>query len=143
MNIETILQECEGAALLPPKYYEKAGWVTLPNQELRTVMQSPEKTLALLAEVRRLREADSEHVESLIEKVGSLRKGALRIFAELEDLRIVARSAVENRTDLALEELRHQLEALEIPSFCPAIDPCAACQRNEEIEEWMVTIGQS
>jgi hypothetical protein len=142
MNIEAILEACEGAALLPPKLLGRGVSVTLPNEALRVVMRSPENTLAILAEVRRLRQQECEHVDQLITRLSNLRKGALALFSEYESLRANARLAAEDRTDLALEELRDQLDEMEIPSFCPAIDPCAACQRNEEIEEWMVTLGQ-
>lgn len=142
MNLEELLERSEGAALLPPKFFGNGGLVTLPNHALRVVMGSPENTLAILAEVRRLRQEESEHVDRLITRLSNLRKGALALFSEYESLRANARLAAEDRTDLALEELRDQLDEMEIPSFCPAIDPCAACQRNEEIEEWMVTLGQ-
>ncbi|HOX52678.1 MAG TPA: hypothetical protein PKY05_14435 [Fibrobacteria bacterium] len=143
MNIETILQECEGAALLPPKYYEKAGWVTLPNQELRTLMQSPDRTLALLAEVRRLREHEFQEVERVTTMLNDLRKGARLLFADFQSLRYAARHAAELKSPNSLERLEAQLAEVVIPEFCPPIDPCAACQRNEEIEEWMVARAKS
>lgn len=143
MNIEAILEECEGAALLPPKKYEQAGMVTLPNHALRTVMQSPEKTLSILAEIRRLREVEFQEVERVTTMLNDLRQGARLLFADFQSLRYAARHAVELKSPSSLERLEAQLAEVVIPEFCPAMDPCAACQRNEEIEEWMVARAKS
>lgn len=143
MNIEELLERSEGAALLPPKLFGQAGWVTLPNHALRVVMGSPENTLAILAEVRRLRQQEFQEVERVTTMLNDLRKGARLLFADFQSLRYAARHAAELKSPNSLERLEAQLAEVVIPEFCPPIDPCAACQRNEEIEEWMVARAKS
>lgn len=143
MNIEAILEASEGAAMLPPRQVGRGISVILPNEALRMVMGSPENTLAILAEVRRLREQEFQEVERVTTMLNDLRKGARLLFADFQSLRYAARHAAELKSPNSLERLEAQLAEVVIPEFCPPIDPCAACQRNEEIEEWMVARAKS
>lgn len=108
---------------------------SIANAEL--VVHAPRLRRELIA----LREQESEDLARAYERLAAIRKGMHALYGRYEALHICAqRYLTEWPNDAPKGWSRDELEGcleMPLPTLVPDLDPDLACQRREEIEDWV------